>query len=326
MRRVGWWIVASAVAAGVWLMQDVLLGADRTRIFVTFVSHNEESISNPPCAPVMTDRARFAANRAAVVSAAHVIWDKRATWDVQSEYEFLLRLSDWETDEERARTAGLNLAHYLNTFAPGHIQVDAHSHEQRGYNYADVAYLLERLNVPPNGIVGGFIVNPTRRETWTRLRSPLRSQKYPGYTWNATTLWGGGSAGHTDDSYASGIWRPKAANEFEVDDPNQTLLAVGNYPGVDEPVDPEPIQFLLDELRANRLQAGRMYTATIMIQQCELDHDPTLLPKIGLLIDRFQPDVQRGDLVWATLTEMVRVWKQDYESQPLVTHPNWNTQ
>jgi hypothetical protein len=321
MQRAGWGIVVTALAAGIWLMQDVLLGADRTRIFVTFVSHNEESISNPPCAPVMTDRARFAANRAAVVSLAQVIWDKRATWDFQSEYEFLLRLNDWETADERGRTQGLNLVHYLNTFAPGHIQVDAHSHEQRGYNYADVAYLLERLNVPPNGIVGGFIINPVQNQTWTRLRVPLQGRRYPTYTWEASTLWGGGSAGHTDDSNASGMWRPKAANAFEVDDPNQQLLVVGNYPGVEEAIDPEPIQFLLDELRANRLQPGRMYTATIMIQQCELDNDPSLIPKVGLLIDRFQADVQRGDLVWATLTEMVRVWKEDYESQPLIARP-----
>lgn len=324
MQRVTCGVVAAALAAGLWLMQDVLHGADRTRIFVTFVSHNEESISNPPCAPVMTDRTRFAANRVAVLQAAQVVWDKRATWNFQTEYEFLLRISEWETDQERERTQGLNLVHFLNTFAPGHIQVDAHSHEQRGYNYADIAYLLERMQVPPNGIVGGFIVNPTRSETWTRLREPLRGRRYPTYTWQATTLWGGGSVNHTDDSNVSGIWRPKASNEFEVDDPNQALLAVGNYPGTGTDIDATPIQYLLDELRANRLQPGRMYTATIMIEQCELDNDPTLLPKIGLLIDRFQPDVQRGDLVWATLTEMVRVWREDYESQPLVARPAWN--
>lgn len=321
MLRGNWFVATAVLGAGLWLMPGMLLAADRTRIFVTFVSHNEESFSNPPCAPVLTDRSRFAANRAAVVSLAQVIWDKRAAWNFQSEYEFLLRLSDWESDEERRGTHGLNLVHYLNTMAPGHIQVDAHSHELRGYNYADVAYLLSRFNVPPNGIVGGFIVNPVAQQTWTRLRTPLASRKYPGYTWQASTLWGGGSPNHIGDSNASGIWRPKAANEFEIDDPGQALLVVGNYPGVEEAIDPEPIQFLLDELRANRLQPGRMYTATIMIQQCELDNDPSLIAKAGLLIDRFQEDVRKGDLVWATLTEMVGVWREDYESAPLIVHP-----
>ncbi len=321
MRRLTWVLVLATILGGVWLMQDILIGADRTRIFVTFVSHNEESISNPPCAPVMTDPARFAANRAAVLSLAQVVWDKRATWDFQSEWEYLLRLNDWETAAERDTTGGLNLVHYLNTMAPGHIQVDSHSHEGRGYNYADVAYLLAQLNVPPNGIVGGFIMSPVQNQTWTRLRAPLKGQKYPAYTWQATALWGGGSAGHRTDSNASGIWRPSSAEAFEEDDPNQALLNVGNYPGTDHAVDPEPIAALLTALREGRLQAGRMYTVTIMIEQCELDNDPTLIPRAGLLIDQFQEDVAKGDLVWATLTEMVRVWRADYGSTPLITHP-----
>lgn len=321
MRRISWVIVTAAILGGLWLMQDILIGADRTRIFVTFVSHNEESISNEPCAPVMTDPARFASNRAAVLALANVIWDKHATWDFQTEYEFLLRMNDWETAAERDATQGLNLVHYLNTFAPGHIQVDAHSHEQRGYNYADIAYLLSQFNVPPNGIVGGFIMSPVRNQSWIRLRDPLKGKKYPDHTWTATQLWGGGSAGHTSDSNASGIWRPKAAEAFEQDDPNQTLLNVGNYPGIEHAADPEPIASLLASLREGRLEAGRMYTATIMIPQCELDSDPTLIPRAGLLIDQFQEDVAKGDLVWATLTEMVRVWRADYGSTPLITHP-----
>lgn len=321
MRRWSWIVVIAAIIGGVWLMQDVLLGADRTRIFVTFVSHNEESISNPPCAPVMTDPARFAANRAAVVSLAQVIWDKRATWNFQSEWEYLLRLSDWETDLERDRTHGLNLVHFLNTFAPGHIEVDAHSHEKRGYNYADVAYLLAQLNVPPNGVVGGFVVNPPADQTWTRLRAPLAGLKYKDYTWQATTLWGGGSAGHRNDSNASGIWRPKGANEFEVDDPSQDLLVVGNYPGTGTGIDGAPILAMVEQLRQGRLEPGRMYTATIMIPQCELDSNPALISSVGLLIDQLQGDVGRGDVVWATLTEMVKVWRSDYQSLPLIAHP-----
>lgn len=86
-------------------------------------------------------------------------------------------------------------------------------------------------------------------------------------------------------------------------------------------MDPSPIAALLALLREGRLESGKMYTATIMIPQCELDSDPTLVPRVGLLIDQFREDVERGDLVWATLTEMARVWRADYESSPLVAHP-----
>ena len=48
MRRMTLFAVMATVVGGLWLTQDVLMGADRTRIFVTFVSHNEESISAHP--------------------------------------------------------------------------------------------------------------------------------------------------------------------------------------------------------------------------------------------------------------------------------------
>lgn len=163
--------------------------------------------------------------------------------------------------------------------------------------------------------------NSARSSASCTAAPPTSATKYPVYTWTATQLWGGGSAGHTSDSNASGIWRPRAAEAFEEDDSNQVLLNVGNYPGTENEVDPEPIAGLLTALREGRLQAGRMYTATIMVPQCQLDSDPTLIPRVGLLIDRFQDDVAQGDLVWATLTEMVRVWRADYGSTPLIAHP-----
>jgi hypothetical protein len=321
MRRLLWTVVGLAVAGAFWLMQDVLHGADRTRIFATFVSHNEESASNPECAPVLTDRARFAANRAASLEFARVVLEGRGTWNMQAEWEYLLRLAEWETAEERDRTAGLNLVQFLNIVDRQRIQVDAHSHEKRGYNYADVAWLLEQLGVPPDGVVGGFVWWPTEEQSWTRLRAPLKGLKYPAYTWSATALWGGGSAGHRNDSNASGIWRPKSADEFEVDDPNQALVNVGNYPGADYALSGDPIAYLLAKLRSGQLEAGKMYTATIMVKQCNLDIDPTMAASAAALLERFAPDVANGDLVWTPLDEMVRVWRDDYGSAPLVAHP-----
>lgn len=317
------WTTVALVAgliAGAW-SEAGLRAADRTRIFVTFVSHNEESASNPPCAPVLTSRDRFLANRAAVVQLAEALHARNAAWDFQTEYEYLLRLAEWEDADARRSTGGFSLVHYMNIVAPDRFETSAHSHEQRGYNYADVAYLLEQFFVPPNGVVGGFIFSPAADQTWTRLREPLEGSRYPDYTWQARALWGGGSAGHRTDSNASGIWRPKSADEFEVDDPDQELVAVGNYPGVDHPVDPEPVSTLLTALRAGRLEAGRMYTATIMIKQCELDTDPTLIPKALALVDQFADDVRQGDLVWAPLSKMVETWRTEYDSTPLIAHP-----
>jgi hypothetical protein len=290
-----------------------------TRIYVTFVSHNEESSSNPPCAPVMTSQARYLSNRAAVVSLAHQIAERGATWDFQSEWEYLLRVSQWDDATARATTSGMNIVEYLSRMAPEQVVVDAHSHERRGYNYADVAYLLETLGVSSTGVVGGFIYTPASRETWTRLQTGLRGQRYPSAFWQPEILWGGGSANHMADSNASGIWRPKSAAEFHTDDPTQRLINIGHYVG--GPLESYGIEDLLDRLRAGTLEPGHMYTATMMIPQCELDSDPAAIPRVLDIIDNFADAVGDGSMVWATLPEMARIWHDEYGSTPTIFRP-----
>lgn len=56
----------------------------RTRVYATFVSHNDESTSNVPCAWVSNDRDRYVANRAAIVELAQTIVARAAAWDFQS--------------------------------------------------------------------------------------------------------------------------------------------------------------------------------------------------------------------------------------------------
>lgn len=322
MRNIVWnGSIVLALVAAIVPSDGVVHGADRTRIFATFVTHNEESVSNPPCQPVLTGRARFLANRDATIEFARVILAGKGAWNFQTEWEYLLRLADWEDEAALERTSGLNLARFLSVLDERRIQVDAHSHELRGYNYADVAYLLNQLGVPPNGIVGGFTWWPVAQQSWTRLRQPLRARRRPSYLWNATILWGAASPGHRNDSRASGIWRPKSAEAFEEDDPSQTLVAVGNYPGVGDPQSAEPIAYLLQRLRAGELEPGRLYTVTIMVPQCDLDIDPALMARAAEMLARFAPDVETGDLVWAPIGEMVRAWREEYDSAPLVAHP-----
>ena len=286
----------------------------RTRVYAAFVSHNEEAVSNPPCAPVVTQRARYLTNRAAVVELSRVIVEREAAWDFQSEWQYLLSVQAWDDAAVTGPTKGRNIVRYLAELSPAHVAVDAHSHERSGWNYADVATLLSSLGVAPTGIVGGYIASPASAQTWTRLRSPLRGLRPPHRTWQALALWGGGSTNHVDDPRASGVWRPRAPESFFEDDPAQALFNIGGWTG--EVASGDGLARLLDLLRTGHLEDGRMYTATIMIPQCLLDSDPTLIPTVEAIVDRFAPDVATGDLVWATLPTMARVWREEYGSQP----------
>lgn len=313
-------VVACGIAAA-WLAWSPasVSAVGRTRIVATFVTHNEESFSNPACRPVLTDRARYLENRAALVDFATLIASRGAALNVQSEWEYQLRVADWDDGAARATTAGRNVLDYLNTLAPGQVEVDVHSHELRGYNYADVAALLEGLGVHPNGVVGGFTWWPTSAATWPRLQTPLDALRYR-FTWEAAILWGAAGGGHRMDSGASGIWRPASAAAFHTHDPGQRLINVGNFPGTGAS-DIDALRGLLDELHAGLLEPGHLYTATFILPQCDLDTDPSLVTEAEALISAVAGDVDAGDLVWAPLTGMVHMWEDEYDSVPTIYRP-----
>lgn len=296
----------------------VRANAPLTRVFATFVSHNEEA-TNATCAPVITNRDRYLTNRTAVVELARRIVEKGAAWDLQSEWQYLQAVQQWDDDATMGPTLGKNIIRYLAELSPEHVAVDAHSHENSGWNYADVAYQLTLLGAPPTGIVGGYIANPPSAETWTRLRKPLQGLRPPYPVWQAVALWGGGSAYHRDDPRASGIWRPRDAEHFFEDDPGQALFNIGSWTG--DLTAGEGLTRLLEMLRTGRLEEGRLYTATIGIQQCRLDADPSLMSAISGIVDRFAADVATGDLVWATLPTVGRVWREEYGQAPAVLRP-----
>ncbi|MBL8144189.1 MAG: hypothetical protein JNM38_23950 [Acidobacteria bacterium] len=314
--------VAAALCAGVLTAIQPPAGAQSaapSRVFVTFVSHNDESFSNEPCRWVGSDRARYITNRAAIVEAAQRILEAGATWDVQSDWEYLTRVQQWDDEQARGATDGKNIVRWLAEIAPARIVVDAHSHERSGYNYADVAALVQALGAPDTGIVGGFIYTPARSETWTKFRAPLTGKRFPSFAWQPQAIWGGASRNHVNDSNASGIWRPASATAFHTDDPAQRLVNIGNATGgilaIDGTID------LLDRLGAGQLPPGRMYTSTIMIPQCELDNDPAVLASVASITQTLAPYVARGDLAWATLPEMLRIWRDEYQSRPNVFLP-----
>jgi len=288
----------------------------RPVIYATFVSHNDESRSNAPCRAMLQD-GRYSANRAAIVAMAETIVSHNAAWDFQSDWEYLLTVSGSDTDEERTTTGGKNIVEWLAERDPGRIAVDAHSHEASGYNYADVAQLLADLGVPTTGIVGGFLWTPIEAQNWTRFQSaPLTGLRPPFPRWSPIALWGGGSRNHTDDAQASGVWRPRDAASFFIDDPAQVLFNIGNWKG--GVADASGLVDLLDRLHSGQLESGRLYTAHVFLTQCTLDlpGDPSEPAAVAALIDRFAPDVASGDLVWATLPTIAAVWQTIYRREP----------
>ena len=303
-----------ALLFGAWL-SPAAKAAPRSRLYLTFVSHNEDS-SNALCAPVNATEARYLANRAALLRVAQTIYTGGGAYDMQADWEWISKTDQWETDDiRRATTFGQGIIQLLATAATRQIRVDAHSHEHSGYNYADVVYMLQSKGAPPTGIVGGFISNPASAADWVRFRAPLTGQRYPGFTWQATTIWGGGSGGHADDQSASGVWRPKSPSDFFTDDSSQTLFNIGNGASENGAYSTAGAVAVFTKLQAGQLEQGRMYTASLMLSQCDFDTNPAVLPFITGVLAAAAPYVASGDVLWAPLPEMARIWREEYGSQ-----------
>lgn len=292
-----------------------------TRIYATFSTHNEQS-NNLPCKDVVdpSKESEYLSNRAATIAFAKAVADAGGAYDLMSELSYIDQINLFDKGSVLDSTDGKNLLKYLNEFAPGKVTVDMHSHEKTGvggFNSADVAEALEKLGVPPNGLVGGFIANPSADENWTRLRQPLKAVR-SNYEWTAKMLWGGGSSLHVSDPSASGVWRPKSPDEFLVDDPAQTLPNIGVYADITKDDYATKLTSLIDLLKNDKLEKNRMYTITLMSQQCDFHRDPSITEKAKTTIAEHTADVAAGLLVWTTIPDALNAWKTDYKSQAVV--------
>jgi hypothetical protein len=232
----------------------------------------------------------------------------------------MTKVSQWDDASVIESSGGMNVIAYLARFAPASVAVHAHSHENLGYNYADVAYMVETMTgLPSTNLVGGYIAAPATSANWERFRQPMRGARYPGYTWRPAILWGGGSGNHRNDPSASGVWRPRGHDDFYTDDPAQALVNVGAYSfgsnDVSGAVD------VVTRLMNGRLEPNRLYTATIMLEQCDLDIDPSIAALAAAVIDAAAPYVARGDIVFSTLPNTVRVWREEYGAAASVLRP-----
>lgn len=294
--------------------------ANRARVYLTFGSHNDYSGSNLPCRAMLQTRERYLANRAALVSIAHTIAAGGATYDFQTDWEYMNAVAQWDDASITQSTGGSNVIAYLARFAPANVAVHAHSHENLGYNYADVAYMVESMTgLPSTNLVGGYIAAPATSANWERFRQPMQGARNPSYTWRPTILWGGGSGNHRNDPSASGVWRPRSHADFYTDDPSQSLVNVGAYSFASNDV--SGAVDVVTRLVNGQLEPDRLYTATIMLEQCNMDIDPSIAALVSAVINAAAPFVARGDIVFSTLPNTVRAWREEYGSSPSVLRP-----
>ena len=201
--------------------------------------HSEEPGGSPNTPDFRTASvATYLSWRNAILWFAGECQARGISWGFQSDWNFLEGAKRFETAAGSAytptlltNTAGKNVFKYMHENLS--VELDPHSHENSGYNYADVAYLSDiALDTEPSGVVGGHIYTGTNYQNWpkfTRSATGLTGSVYNTYAWRPHLLMGGGTANHNDDPHAAGLWRPAGTNDYLTHSPTGALAAIGTW-------------------------------------------------------------------------------------------------
>jgi hypothetical protein len=192
--------------------------------------------------------------RSRLIDLAHLAADSGVPWSLQPDWKILQAAILYEDTALMETTNGKNFLRYLKEDI-GSV-VDPHSHESGGYNYTDIAHLLDSLGVGMTTVIGGHVWDPSlpQFQEWDRYRVPVAGERYPWAEWRGDILMGSGTPNHVNDPIVSGVWRPRDRFNYFDHDSTANIVAIGQYRGTLEGV-PElislyesgsvPLQYLL---------------------------------------------------------------------------------
>ncbi len=177
----------------------------------------------------MDSRQNYLAWHDKLISVGNLFLQHNAQWVFEPDWKFLLAALMYEDSSLMVNTNNKNLLRYLKEDL--HVAIDPHSHEKQGYNYTDVAHLLDSLGVGGSTVIGGHVWDPSLPQfaEWDRFRVPVPGSKFPWVLWRGDILMGSGTPNHVNDPQVSGVWRPKDRYHFFEDDTLGNIVCVGQY-------------------------------------------------------------------------------------------------
>ncbi|MCX5745939.1 MAG: hypothetical protein NT062_25965 [Proteobacteria bacterium] len=290
-------------------------GGTAGQVHVVLFTHIEDSA---PAGTLGSDQSRtvYLGLRAKMIEMAERSAAHDLRWVLQPDWKWLEAARLYEDSTTTATTGGKNVLRYLHEDL--RVTIDPHSHENGGYNYADVAYLLGELGVGGSTVIGGHIWDPSlpQFQQWDRFRAPIAGEKYPSATWRGDLLIGAGTPNHVNDPLVSGVWRPQDRDHYFVDDPDGNIVAVGAWndhvAGVEE---------LVAAYTSGAVAPDRMLTASWNITPSELTaaggvdsiESSVLVPLAALRDD--------GRVVVTDFQTLVAAWQADVGGAAFLYQP-----
>ena len=285
------------------------------RVQVVLFTHIED---NTPAGQLGSEvsKAAYSTLRAKLIELAQLAVKNKIQWVLQPDWKILLAAQQYEDATMMASTGGKNFLVYLRDDLG--VVIDAHSHENGGYNYTDVAYLLGQLGVGGTTVIGGHIWDPAlpQFQHWERFRNPVSGEKYPSASWRGDILIGSGTPNHVNDPLVSGVWRPKEPNDYFTDDPQGNIVCVGSWHnGV------TGVQELVDLYANGTVPASVMLTASWNVMPSEIlaSNGPANIEQTVFLPLKALRDA--GKIAVTDFTTLVNLWKTSYGGQAYLYQP-----
>lgn len=227
-------LLAGLLTAGVALIPH-MAQAQPPPVQVVLFTHIEDNTPGGLLGSAQ-NRQSYMTWRSRLIGVGTLMHDHGLPWSLQPDWKILECALLYEDSTVMQTTNGKNLFRYLHEDL-GTI-IDPHSHENGGYNYTDVAHLIDSLGVEPTTVIGGHVWDPSlpQFQEWDRYRVPVPGQRFPWALWRGDILMGSGTPFHVDDPVVSGVWQPQDRDHYFTHDGQANIAAIGQYKGTMEDI------------------------------------------------------------------------------------------
>ncbi|GIW91300.1 MAG: hypothetical protein KatS3mg109_1732 [Pirellulaceae bacterium] len=309
-------VQAALCALFLWQHPATVVAQTLPPVYVVLFTHIEDNV---PVGTLGTQESRqnYLFYRGKLLAVGNLFLNHNVRWVFQPDWKFLLAALMYEDSTVIGTTNGKNLLRYMREDL--RVAIDPHSHEAQGYNYTDVAHLLDSLGVGGSTVIGGHVWDPNlpQFQRWDRFRVPVAGSRYPWAFWRGDVLMGSGTPNHVNDPHISGVWRPKDRYHYFEDDTAGNIVAVGQYKG-----DVQTVSELIGLYTGGIAPPQYMLTASIHVKPATITspsglqtiEDSVLTPLVALR--------SQGKVALTDFTSLVNTWRTDFGARAYIYDPD----
>jgi len=285
-------------------------------VHVALFTHIEDNTpAGPPGSP--QSRQNYLLFRSRLIDMANLARNSGVPWSLQPDWKILEAALLYEDSTLTETTNDKNFLRYLKEDLG--VVIDPHSHESFGYNYTDVAHLIDSLGVGSTTVIGGHVWDPDLPEfqEWDRFRVPVAGERYPWALWRGDILMGSGTPNHVNDPVVSGVWRPRDRYHYFDHDSTANIAAVGQYKGTIE-----DLRELIDLYQTGQVPTQFMLTSSYHIRPATITRPGGIAAIEDSVITPVVAMRDNGLIMPTDFTSLVQEWQTAFGARGFLYNPD----